>query len=38
MPVDRQKITDEHTKVNIAPARTLWVGKRGKFILVENQG
>ena len=34
--VDRKKITDENTKIDIAAARTLWVGKRIKFILVED--
>ncbi len=35
--VDRKKITEERTKIDIAPARTLWVGKRSKFILVDDQ-
>jgi tyrosyl-tRNA synthetase len=36
--VDREKITDEHIKIDIVPARTLWVGKRMKFILVDDHG
>ncbi len=35
--VDREKIIDEHSKIDIADARTLWVGRRSKFILVESQ-
>ncbi|MCA6334590.1 MAG: tyrosine--tRNA ligase [Phenylobacterium sp.] len=31
--MDRQKIMDEHTKVQIAPGRILWVGKRSRYIL-----
>lgn len=36
--VDREKILSENTEVDIAPGRTLWVGKRSKFILIEDQG
>jgi tyrosyl-tRNA synthetase len=34
--VDQKKIIDENTKIDIATARTLWVGKRINFILVED--
>jgi tyrosyl-tRNA synthetase len=35
--VDREKITDENAKIDIGPGRTLWVGKRSKFIIVDDQ-
>ena len=36
--VDREKVVDETAKIDIAPARTLWIGKRSKFIVVEDEG
>ncbi|MEM7674855.1 MAG: tyrosine--tRNA ligase [Myxococcota bacterium] len=33
--VDRQKIADENTKIELVAAKTLWVGKLKKFILVD---
>jgi tyrosyl-tRNA synthetase len=35
--VDRKKVFDERTKIDIVPGRTLWVGRRSRFILVEAQ-
>jgi tyrosyl-tRNA synthetase len=34
--VDREKIIDENTKIDVSTVRTLWIGKRLRFILVEN--
>lgn len=31
--VDREKIVDEQATIELVPSRTLWIGKRDKFIL-----
>lgn len=36
--VDREKLTDEHAAVEPAADRTLWVGKRNRFIIVDGDG
>ena len=35
--VDRDKLIDEHARVDIADGRTLWIGRRRKFILTKNK-
>ena len=36
--VDREKVLDERSKLDVATVRTIWIGKRARFILVEDQG